>query len=677
LNPAAATERVEALREQIRHHDFLYYVRDAPEISDAAYDALFQELKALEERFPALITPDSPTQRVGGAPLEGFTTVEHTAPMLSLDSDQSEAALRRFDERLRKALGDRNVAYVLEPKLDGLSVELVYEDGLLTRAVTRGDGQRGEGITENIRTIPAVPLKLRGEAHPVPNRLAIRGEVLMRLEDFERLNAQRLAAGEEPYANPRNVAAGAVRQLDPRITATRTLDVYAYDILKAEPFPAHVTTQQQVLAALADWGLRVNDLCDSARDVAGILQYHQAFEAKRDDLPYEIDGVVIKLDDLAAREQLGDTSRFPRWAYAHKFPPRKEATRIVKILASVGRTGVVTPVAMLRPVELGGVTVGRATLHNREEVLRKDVREGDLVRVQRAGDVIPQVVERIDEPGRQRTPEFRMPETCPSCGTPLVERGPFTVCTNSFECPAQLAARLAHFGSRNALDIEGLGEKSAKLFVEKGLVRQLPDLFDLKVSELMLLEGFAQKSAENLVDAIEQASHVELARFLHGLGIPEVGVTVSRDLARHFGTFQAIREASAEALQAVEGVGPRMTEEILDFFQQPHNREVLDALLDDRIHLQEGAPSATTGPAPLDGKTFVFTGGLERLTRNQAQEAVEKLGARATSSVSKKTDYVVVGTDPGSKATKARDLGLTILDEDQLLALLREHGVSP
>jgi DNA ligase (NAD+) len=607
---AAVQERVETLREAIRRHDYLYYVRDAPEISDAAYDALFQELKALEARFPELVTEDSPTQRVGGAPVDSFPTVEHTAPMLSLDSDQSEATLRRFDERLRKALGDAAVAYVLEPKLDGLSVELVYEGGVLTRAATRGDGQRGEGITENIRTIPAVPLRLRGDTRPVPDLLALRGEVLLRIEDFEKLNEQRLAAGEELYANPRNVAAGAVRQLDPRITASRPLDVYVYDILKAKPFPPGITTQWQVLEALSDWGLRVNDLCRHARDVAGILEYHGDFEARRDDLPYEIDGVVIKLDDLAARETLGTTSRFPRWAFAHKFPPRKEATRILKILASVGRTGVVTPVAMLRPVELGGVTVSRATLHNREEVLRKDVREGDLVRVQRAGDVIPQVVERIDEPGRERTPEFRMPESCPSCGTPLVERGPFTVCTNSFECPAQLAARLAHFGSRNALDIEGLGEESAKLFVEKGLVRHLPQLFDLKVEEIMLLDGFAQKSAENLVRAIETASHAELPRFLHGLGIPEVGVAVARDLARHFGTFEAIRKASGETLQEVPGVGPRMAEQITAFFEQPQNREVLDALLDGRVHLQESAPEESTGPLPFEARPSSSPAGL-------------------------------------------------------------------
>ncbi len=553
-----AAERIAKLRSQIRHHDYLYYVEDRPEVSDEEYDRLYRGLVALEEEFPDLVAEDSPTQRVAGQPLGSFPTIEHAAPMLSLESDQSEASLRRFDERVRKGLGaDFDVEYVLEPKLDGLSVELVYRDGVLLQASTRGDGRKGEGITANVRTIPSVPLRLRDGKRPAPSFLAVRGEIIMFSAAFDKLNEKLIAEGKEPFANPRNAAAGCVRQLDPQITAARPLHLYAYDILAFDG--EGLESQWEVLAALRGWGLKVNERTQKARTADEILAYHAGLEACRDDLGYEIDGVVIKLNDLAAREDLGWTSRHPRWAFAYKFPPRKEVTRILSIMPSVGRTGVVTPVAIMLPVEIGGVTVSRATLHNREEVARKDVREGDRVRIQRAGDVIPQVIERIDEPDRERAPEWRMPPTCPSCGTPLTERGPFTVCPNSFECPAQLAGRIVHFASRDALDIEGLGDETAKLFVAKGLVRQLPDLFEIRAEQLIELEGFAQKSANKLVDALKKtASGAELPRFLYGLGIPEVGVAVARDLARHFGTFARLRAADDEALQEVSGVGPRM-----------------------------------------------------------------------------------------------------------------------
>jgi DNA ligase (NAD+) len=672
-----ARERIAKLRTEIRHHDYLYYVKDNPEISDEAYDKLYRELVRLEEQFPDLISEDSPTQRVAGQPLDSFPTIEHAAPMLSLDSDQSQDSLRRFDERLRKGLGPgADVEYVLEPKLDGASLELVYRDGALLQASTRGDGRRGEGITANVRTMQSVPLRLRGDERPVPPFLAIRGEAIMLAKDFDRLNERLLAEGKEPFANPRNVAAGALRQLDPQMTAARPMVLYAYDILASEGLT--IATQWDVLQALRDWGLKVNGLVERARTVDDILAYHRGIEEQRDDLGYEIDGVVIKLNDLAAREELGWTSRHPRWAFAFKFPPRKEVTRILSILPSVGRTGVVTPVAIMLPVEIGGVTVSRATLHNREEVLRKDVREGDRVRVQRAGDVIPQVIERIEEPDRERSPEWRMPETCPSCGTRLVERGPFTVCPNSFECPAQLAGRIVHFASRNALDIEGLGDETAKLFVAEGLVRQLPDLFDLQAEQLVRLEGFAEKSASNLVEALRKASHTELPRFLYGLGIPEVGVAVARDLARHFGTFQRLRDADEAALQEVSGVGPRMAEAITAFFREPNNAAVLDQLLT-KVELAETAPRASsdgTGAVqPFAGKKFVFTGGLSRFSRSEAQQIIESLGARATGSVSKSTDYVVVGEDAGSKADDARRLGVPTLDENGFIELLREQGV--
>jgi len=497
---------------------------------------------------------------------------------------------------------------------------------------------------------------------------------------FDKLNERLLAEGKEPFSNPRNAAAGALRQLDPQTTAARPLDLYAYDFLHVEPAAGsafEVTTQEEVLKTLAAWGLRVNPLVRRATTVDEILAYHRELEEKRDDLGYEIDGVVIKLDDLAARERLGWTSRHPRWAFAFKFPPRKEITRILSIVPSVGRTGVVTPVALMLPVEIGGVTVSRATLHNREEVVRKDVREGDRVRVQRAGDVIPQVVERIDEPDRERGPVWQMPPTCPSCGTPLGERGPFTVCPNGFNCPAQLAGRIVHLASRDALDIEGLGDESAKLFVAQGLVRRLPDLFALVPGQLIELEGFAEKSAGKLVENLKKAAKTDLPRFLYGLGTPGVGVAVARALPRHFGSIGRLRAAGAETLQEVPGVGPRMAEQITAFFGEPGNAQVLYDLLQ-KIEVAETTPTvptATAAAGPFAGKKFVFTGGLSRIPRRQAQELVVSLGARATSSVSKGTDYVVVGEDAGSKAEDAQKLGVHTLDEEAFLALLKEAGV--
>jgi len=668
MNRKQAEQRTRELHTQIRHHDYLYYVKDAPEISDEAYDALYRELEDLEQRHPDLVTPDSPTQRVGGLALDKFPSVQHTAPMLSLDSSQEVAQLERFDERVRKA-AEGEIAYVVDPKLDGASVELVYEDGVLVRASTRGDGRTGEGITENVRTIRAAPLRLHDGKRPVPGILAVRGEVIMRVAAFEQLNERLLEQGREPFANPRNAAAGSLRQLDPQITAQRPLDLYVYDLLASEG--VSMETQWEVLTALSDWGFPVNELARRARSVEEIVEYHAELHEQRDDLPYEIDGVVIKLDGLAQRDELGETSHHPRGAYAFKFPPRKEVTRVLAIAASVGRTGAVTPIAMLRPVELGGVTVSRASLHNREEVARKDIREGDRVRVQRAGDVIPQVLERVDEPGRKRKPRFRMPAKCPSCGTALTERGPFTVCPNGFECPAQLAGRIQHLAGRDALDIEGLGEETARLLVAEGLLKQLPDLFDLSAERLVELEGFAEKSAGSLVDGIARAgSDVELHRFLVALGIPEVGVAVARDLARHFGSLGALRKASTEQLEAVPGVGPKMAEQIEGFFGDAHNRAILERL-EDKVTVAEAEGAAAD---ILAGLKVVFTGSLERMTRRDAKQLVESLGGRVSSSVSKETAYVVVGASPGSKHDDARRLDVTILTEDEFLDLLRSKG---
>jgi DNA ligase (NAD+) len=676
MNNDKLKRRAEDLRVAIRHHDYLYHVLDAPEVSDEEYDRLFRELRSLEEAHPRLCTTDSPTQRVGGSPLESFETVDHVAAMLSLDSAQEEEKLRRFDERIRRGLGDETpVEYVLEPKLDGASVELVYEDGVLVRASTRGDGVRGEGITENVRTIAAVPLRLRSADRPVPRLLALRGEVIMRIGAFEELNERLMRSEKVPFANPRNAAAGSLRQLDPGTTASRPLDIFVYDILGFEEGTDPPATQSAGLQAIREWGLPSSEMARGASSVEEIMAYHAELLELRDDLDYEIDGIVIKLNDLADRARLGTTSHHPRWAFAYKFPPRKEISRVLKIVPSVGRTGAVTPIAMLRPVELGGVTVSRASLHNREEVARKDIREGDRVRVQRAGDVIPQVLERLEEPGRRRGRRWRMPDACPSCGFELVERGPFTVCTNSFDCPAQLAGRIQHFASRGALDVEGLGEETARQLVSEGLVLHLPDLYALDVEQLTRLEGFAEKSADNLVKAIQESSPVELRRFLYGLGIPEVGAAVSRDLARHFGTLARVRSASADELQEVEGIGPKMAERITAFFGNPRNAALLDQLISGPVELieTEAASDAAGSVSPFEGLKFVLTGGLKRWTRGEAKDLVESLGGRVTSSVSRGTDYVVAGSDPGSKLEEAVELGVTILDEEGFAALLEDQ----
>ena len=661
-SPGGPERRARELRRTLRHHSYLYYVRNQPEISDERFDELFRELKALEERHPGLVTPDSPTQRVGAEPLDAFETIEHTAPMLSLDSSADMEPLERFDERMRKALGE-DIAYVVEPKLDGASIELVYESGRLSRAVTRGDGVRGEGVTENVRTIHSVPLRLRAADRKVPALLALRAEVIMRVGDFEALNARLLESDHAPFANPRNAAAGSLRQLDPRITAARPLDIYVYDILAIDGRPP--PTQRATLEALREWGFPVNERCRPAAGVEEILAFHGEIEEGRDDLEYEIDGIVIKLDDIAARDEVGETSHHPRWAFAFKFPPRKEVTRLLHIFPSVGRTGVVTPIAFMRPVELGGVTVSRANLHNREEVARKDIREGDRVRVQRAGDVIPQVLERIEEPGRERAEPWVMPAECPSCQTALEPRGPYTFCPNLFACPAQLAGRIQHLGSRHALDIEGLGEETANLLVREGVIGHVPELFELEAATLVELEGFAEKSANNLVEAIATARRTELARFIYGLGIPEVGTTVAREIASHFLSFEAFRSAEDETLQTVDGIGPRMAEEITTFLA----RQEVSAVVDDLRGFIEPVPPPRAGDA-LAGLRIVLTGGLESMSRSEAGKKLEALGAKVTSSVSKQTSYVVAGENPGRKLERAQTLGVEILDEAGLLELL-------
>lgn len=656
------------MRSELHRNSHLYYIENRPEVSDAEYDRLFRRLQELEADFPGLASTDSPTQRVGAEPQDRFETVEHVAPMLSLDSTQAPDEVRRFDERVRKALGEGvDPVYVLEPKLDGASIELVYEDGVLTRAVTRGNGRAGEGVTENIRTIASVPLRLRTDEIGAPALVAFRGEVMMYISDFQDFNAALVESGREPYASPRNSAAGAVRQLDSRVTASRTLDVLVYDVLAVEGISFSSDTEG--VDAIRSWGFRTPERIDTATSADEILAYHAAFDADRDDLDYEIDGVVIKLDHLSARRAMGATSHHPRWALAYKFEPRKEVTRIDKIDVQVGRTGVLTPVALLRPVSVGGVTVSRASLHNREELRRKDLREGDTVRIQRAGDVIPQVVEVV-EVGDDRPPPYEMPTECPACGSEVYEDGPRTVCPNRFGCPAQLKGRILHFGARSALDIEGLGEETANLLVDRGLVRELAELFDLTVEQLAQLDGFAEKSATALVDAIHSKKSPELHRFLIALGIPEVGVTVARDLAGSFGDFDGIRAATREELEAVDGIGPRMSEAITGFFADDRNARAVDGVL-----------ARGVAPVPVERRTndlpdlgaAVFTGAIP-VPRVVAETAWRSVGGSTTSAVSKKTAFVVAGDNAGSKLEKAERLGVPVLDFDQFVTKLREHG---
>ena len=660
--------RLERMRDELRRHSYLYHVESRPEIDDAEYDRIFVELQALEASHPDLITVDSPTQRVGAEPQSAFSNAEHTVPMLSLDSTQDPAEVRRFDERVRKALEDEP-RYILEPKLDGASIELVYEKGLFVRAVTRGNGRVGELVTENLRTIPSLPLRLREAERPAPELLAVRGEVFMYLSAFEALNERMVEQGSEPYVNPRNSASGSLRQLDSRLTAERPLDLLVYDILMIRG--VQLTSDSEAVRALHEWGFRTPERVTLAATVEEILEYHGAYAADRDDLDYEIDGVVIKLDQLDARADLGVTSHHPRWALAYKFEPRKEITRIEKIAVSVGRTGKLTPVALLRPVEVGGVTVSRASLHNREEVARKDIRQGDLVRVQRAGDVIPQVVERVPEKGRKRGAAFRMPTHCPACDTPVQEDGPFSYCPNQFGCMAQLKRGLTHFGSRAGLDIEGLGEETATLLVDRGLVKELADLFKLTAADIEPLDGFAEKSAANLAQAIDDKKTVGLARFLYGLGIPEVGATVAATLAAQFLSFDNIQGATVEQLEAVDGIGPIMSEQIRAFLDDKRNRERIAAVLG---HMNALLPPEQAGGKGLSGMKFVFTGGLERFSRSDAKRLIEDHGGRVVGSVSGETTYVVVGADPGSKLQKGRDLGVEILSEEDFVSVLQSAG---
>ena len=681
----AQVERAATLRLQLQRHAHLYYVLDAPQIPDAEYDRLFTELQALEAAFPVLRTPDSPTQRVIGQVLDGFVPVHHAVPMLSIrtETDHGESGAYVFDQRIRKELGlepgEPPVQYQAELKFDGLAVTLRYVDGVLVQAATRGDGETGEEVTQNIRTIGQIPLRLH--ATQPPSVLEIRGEVYMRRDDFEALNEQqrqKIAQGqknEKIFVNPRNAAAGALRQLDPGIAKQRPLSFFAYGTGETRNWPDQPDTQSVMLDALQVFGLPVSEHRAVAEGAEELVAFHQKIAALRESLPFDIDGVVYKVNRLDWQRQLGFVSREPRWAVAHKFPAQEEMTVVQAIDIQVGRTGKLTPVAKLAPVFVGGVTVTNATLHNEDEVRRKDVRAGDVVVVRRAGDVIPEVVSVVMDRRPRGTEPFTMPTTCPVCGSDVerLDGEVDTRCTAGLFCAAQRKQAILHYAQRRALDIENLGEKLVDQLVDQGLVSTLPDLYRLTLTQLSALERMAEKSASNLLDGLEKSKSTTLARFIFGLGIRHVGETTAKELARHFGTLDALIGADDAALTQVSDVGPVVAQSLRHFFGEPHNREVVAQLRIAGVHWPEhkGTPQYST--THLSGKIFVLTGTLPSLSREKAAALLEAVGVKVTGSVSKKTDYVVAGTDAGNKLEKARELGVPVLDEAGMLALLRQE----
>ncbi len=660
---------VEKLRREIEAHNHSYCVLDQPTVSDAEYDSLLRRLEEIEATWPEFRVPDSPTQRIGAPPAEGFAVVTRAVPMLSLENAMAEEEFRAWRERLIRVVGSTGETdYVCEPKMDGVAVELVYEDGTLVQASTRGDGVNGEDVTPNVRTIRAIPLRLMRAARGAkpPKSVSVRGEVYMPLADFERINKKQMESGDKLYANPRNTAAGSLKQLDPKITATRPLKFFAYGIGSVEG--TSLRSQWDLLQTLRAWGLPVNPLSQRCKTVEDVIAFHQDVEKKRPKLPYEIDGVVIKVNDFAVQAEAGTRSRSPRWAIAWKFPPQEARTRVLGIEVQVGRTGALTPVARLEPVRVGGVTVSNATLHNADEIEKKDVRVGDWVFVRRAGDVIPEVVAPLKELRVGTLPKFKMPETCPVCDT-RVERPEgeaVTRCPN-FACPVQVRGRLIHFASRGAMDIEGLGYKLIDQLVTAELVETPADFYKLTVDDLIPLERMAEKSAQNVIDAIERSKHTTLPRFVYALGIRNVGETVAELLAEHFDSVEALMETSEEEPSNIHGVGDVIAQEIRAWASVAGNRKLVRDLTKAGITFAR-APRATSNE--FAGKTFVFTGTLTKLTREEAEAEVKKRGGKAASSVSKGTTYVVAGEKAGSKLEKAQKLGVEVIDEDTFLRMI-------
>jgi len=666
---AGIGQRIEALRETLREHNYRYYVRDDPSVPDAEYDRLLRELEALEAGHPEFDDPDSPTRRVGARADSGFASVRHEVPMLSLANAFDVEEVGEFDRRVRELLDVESVDYTAEPKLDGLAISLRYAEGRLVRAATRGDGRDGEDVTGNVRTIRAIPLKLRGSA---PELLEVRGEIYMTRSGFDAVNRRLAEAGEKTFVNPRNAAAGSLRQLDPAVTARRPLRFFAYAAIGGEGLP---DAQFELLGALGRFGFPVPDLAEQVAGLDGMLAYYRRIGERRAGLDYDIDGVVYKVDDFERQRELGAVSRSPRWALAYKFPAEEEMTRLERIEVQVGRTGRLTPVARLEPVFVGGVTVTSATLHNLDEIRRKDLREGDWVVVRRAGDVIPEVVRAIVEKRSGALAQWQLPGQCPVCGSHIeqVDGQADARCSGGLVCPAQRKRALEHFASRGAMDIEGLGSRLIDQLVEHGLVTDPADLYRLDATTLAGLERMGEKSAANLVAALERSKKVALGRLLFALGIREVGEVGARALARRFGALHKIMDAEAETLEQVRDVGPVMARHIREFFSEPRNREVVRRLLEAGVEPRP-EPARPAGATPLAGQTFVLTGTLDAMPRSEAKKRLEALGARVTGSVSKNTRAVIAGSDPGSKLERARELGVEVVDEDGLLQLLDENG---
>ena len=661
--------RVAFLREQVNEHNFRYYVLDEPTIPDAEYNRLLRELEGLEAQYPELATPDSPTQRIGAEPLDTFSEIRHEVPMLSLGNAFDDGKVRDFDHRLRDRLGVDELEYACETKLDGLAVSLRYERGKLVRAATRGDGTIGEDVTQNVRTIKSVPLSLRGRGFP--QVLEVRGEVFMTRDGFRALNEMQSKHGQKLFANPRNAAAGSLRQLDPRVTAERPLDMFCYGtgVVEGGELPDR---HSDILAGLTDWGLKVSSELVVVKGAEGCLAYYRRMAAVRHDLGYAIDGVVYKVNLIQQQQALGYRTRAPRWAVAHKFPPEEELTKVLAIDVQVGRTGALTPVARLEPVIVGGATVTNATLHNEDEIKRKDVMVGDTVIVRRAGDVIPEIMQVVKERRPKSARRYRMPKRCPICKSEVVRVAGEVAsrCTGGLYCAAQRMQAILHFASRRAMDIEGLGDKLVEQLVEEGYVQTVADLYGLQVEQLAGLPRMGAKSAANLVHALEKSKSTTWVRFLYALGIRDVGEATTETLARHFGSLKALQEADIETLQQVPDVGPVVAGNISVFFRQAHNRAVLKRLLDAGIRWED-PPRMAPGQGKLSGQTFVLTGTLKSMTRDEAKKRLQALGAKIASSISKNTTYVVVGGDPGSKLARAEQLGVPLLKEQALVDLLK------
>ncbi|MFQ5751248.1 MAG: NAD-dependent DNA ligase LigA [bacterium] len=657
-----AVQKIQKLRSQLNYHSYRYYVLDDPEISDAEYDRLFRELQNLENEFPELITPDSPTQRVGAPPLDAFQTVMHTIPMLSLDNAFGNEEVRDFDGRVKRLLGSTEaVEYVVEPKIDGVAVELVYENGMFTLGSTRGDGIVGEDITLNLKTIKSIPLRLLSTDSAIPARIEVRGEVYYPTSGFTKLNKERAEKGEPTFANPRNTAAGTLRQLDSAITAQRPLDIFVHSMgqVVGHEFVSHF----EALETFMKWGFRVNPYIAVCQGVQAVIERCAMIGELREQLDYEIDGAVIKVNSLALQARLGTRTRSPRWAIALKYEAKQETTQIVQIIAQVGRTGALTPVAIMQPVKIAGVEITRATLHNQDEIDRKDVRVGDWVVIQRAGDVIPEVVKVIESKRTGKEKKYHLPDKCPVCGSHVVRlEGEAVHRCQNHSCPAQLKEGIRHFASKGAMDIEGLGEKLVDQLVEKGLLKSVADIYLLSQEQLAGLERMAEKSAQNIIDAVVASKEVDLARFLYALGIRFVGEHVARVLAQEFKSLDNLKKASKERLQQVFEIGPQVAESVFQFFNEKHNLKTVERLLKAGVRIKQiEIPSNDK----LVGKTFVFTGALQYFSRSEAEQLVESLGGRAASAVSKNTDFVVVGENPGSKAQKANELGIKILTEEE------------